>query len=78
VEKNEICKEIGTAGILEPPYDEYGVPLGEVCFTPDGRWLVANGYHFLFTVDMASLTIVQHLNPGSLRRPRNLTCQNAP
>jgi hypothetical protein len=79
VEKNEIHKIICTAGLLDEP-DHYGVPLDEICITPDGRWLVAlpvRSYPFIFTVDMHTMTITKYLRLGHWS-VTGLACQNAP
>jgi len=83
VEKNQIHKVINTTGILDEPY-EVGVPVSEVCITPDGRWLVAamsgefSGYDFLLTLDISAMKIVKHRRLGGSRNFHGLACQNAP
>jgi hypothetical protein len=79
VEKNEIHTRISTAGILDEPY-EYGMPLGEICITPDGRWLVAlpaKSFPFVFTVHIYTMTIAKYLRFRQ-RFMEGLACQNAP
>jgi DNA-binding beta-propeller fold protein YncE len=79
VGKNEIHKRISTAGLLDEP-DQYGMPLDEICITPDGRWLVAlpaKSFPFIFTVDIRTMTITKYLRFFQ-RLMEGLACQNAP
>jgi len=79
VRKNEIHKRISTAGLLDEPY-QYGMPLDQICVTPDGRWLVAlpvMSFPFVFTVDLHTMTITKYLRLGHWL-VRGLACQNAP
>jgi hypothetical protein len=79
VRKNEIHTRISTAGLLDEP-DQYGVPLDDICITPDGRWLVVlpvKSFPFIFTVDMHTMTITKHLKLGHWM-VTGLACQNAP
>jgi hypothetical protein len=76
VESNAIRKQISTVGILPEPYRQ-GVSLGELCVTPDGRWLVALGAQvpFVFTVDMLRLSISGYLQT-QYGIQQGLACQN--
>ena len=77
--QNQAFKQISTAGILDEPY-QYGMPLGEICITPDGRWLVAlpaKSFPFVFTVDIYTMTIAKYLRFRQ-RFMEGLACQNAP
>ncbi|MFW9769621.1 MAG: hypothetical protein ACFFEM_12445 [Candidatus Thorarchaeota archaeon] len=79
VGRNEIHKRVSTAGMLDEPY-QYGMPLGEICITPDGRWLVAlpaKSFPFIFTVDTRRMTITKYLRFFQ-RFMEGLICQNAP
>jgi hypothetical protein len=79
VRKNEIHKIISTAGLLDEPY-QYGLPLDDICITPDGRWLIALPFRTLpviFTVDLHTMTITKYLRLG-YRSMTGLACQNAP
>ncbi len=81
VERRRIHTMITTAGILDPPND-YGIPVSDVCITPDGRWLVAvasgafSGYPFLLTLDVRTMQFVKHIKFGGNRNFRGLTCQS--
>jgi len=83
VERRRIHTMITTAGVLDPPYD-YGIPVSDVCITPDGRWLVAvasgafSGYPFVLTLDLRTMQFVKHMKFGGGRNFQGLTCQNSP
>ena len=64
---NSIHCDISTTGVFDPPHDDYGVPVGNMCATPDGRSLVATGspgYYFL-VVDIESMSITRYLSLSS-------------
>jgi DNA-binding beta-propeller fold protein YncE len=79
VEKNEIHRVISTIGVFDEPYD-VGVPVGEICITPDGRWLVAimtGGYNYVFAMDIENMNIDRYkLGYGIMLH--GLACQNSP
>jgi len=79
VDKNEIHKVISTIGVFDEPHD-IGVPVGEICITPDGRWLVAimtGGYDYVFALDIENMNIDRYrLVYGPMLY--GLACQNSP
>jgi DNA-binding beta-propeller fold protein YncE len=77
VERNMIDRHITTAGLLDEPY-QYGMPLGEVCITPDGRWLVAlpaKSFPFVFAVDVHRMNVSSNVKLGHYLL-EGLACQN--
>jgi hypothetical protein len=78
-QESVLAYEITTAGALPDPY-EYGVPIGEMCFTPDGRALVAlpaPSYPFVLSIDLASFTITDHVQARQWYA-QGLSCQLMP
>jgi len=76
VERNAVHTTISTVGVLEHPY-EYGIPLSEICISPDGRYLTALGWSFVLCLDIRRMAFVNYLK---LRGPNNLlglVCQNS-
>ena len=70
---------ISTAGILDPPYDA-GVPIRDICVTPDGRWLVAidMGFPQVMALDIQRMEFSRgRINPGNAFQ-RGLSIQAGP
>lgn len=79
VERNAIHKQITTAGVLEEPYG-FGVPLEEICVTPDGRWVVAlavNSYDFVIAFDVYKMAVSKYVRLGHSWL-WGVSCQNTP
>jgi len=75
---NQEGDSISTQGVLEPPF-ELGVPVAEICITPDGRWLVAthyDGWPYIVAADLRQMTIVKHRILGWPSSVQGLDCQN--
>ena len=77
VQQNAIHSTISTAGILDYPY-ENGIPLSEICISPDGKWLTAIGYRFVLSLDIRRMKFVNHIMLGGPKNLLGLDCQNAP
>jgi len=79
VQRNAIHKEITTAGVLEEPYGS-GVPLEEICVTPDGQWVVAlavNSYDFVIAFDVYNMAVSKYVRLGHSWL-WGVSCQKAP
>jgi len=80
VESNNVLTRITTAGLLEEPYQN-GIPLGQLCVTPDGKWLIAmpaRSFDFIFTIDVRTMAIDKFVGFRQGFLLGGLTCQNAP
>jgi len=77
IQQNAILSTISTVGILEYPY-EYGIPLSEICISPDGKWLTAIGYRFVLSLDIRRMKFVNHIMLDGPKNLWGLSCQNSP
>jgi len=76
-ESNNFSNLIITVGALPEPYEE-GVAVGELCITPDGRWLVAihTDFRYILTIDTKTQKPVRGRLFGGYRHHQGLACQN--
>lgn len=74
VARNASADSISTAGLFDPP-NEYGVPIDYMCLTPDGRWLVAQGFNHVFAVDINRMEVADYVFLGGSKWLQTVTCQ---
>jgi DNA-binding beta-propeller fold protein YncE len=80
VRSNQLAGRITTAGLIQPPY-EGGVPLGPMCCTPDGKWLIAltpPDFRFIFAIHVRPLTIEKYVQFDGAVFLQGLTCPSCP
>ena len=75
VTRNAPADSISTVGLFDPPH-EYGVPIADMCLTPDGRWLVATGFNHVFAVDISRMEVVGHFFLDGPKWLQTVTCQS--
>lgn len=75
VATNSSADSISTVGLFDPPY-EYGVPIADMCLTPDGRWLTAIGFDHIFAVDVSRMEIADYVFIDASQWLQIVTCQS--
>ena len=78
--RNRIYGEISTKGIADT-ISPNGLPVGEICITPNGRHLIGlagGGTGQLFDFDLISMRFVRYIFFGWNKYPINLVCQSSP
>jgi len=80
IRANDIYRQVSTCGFMNDSVPIY-LPVGDLCITPDGRWLIgtramAGGEMFAF--NLQSMKMDKYVFLGHNKALINLTCQSWP